>query len=208
MSDQARSAARRSGRRLEILTLVWNVIEAAVALGVAALTGSPALLGFGVDSLIESSSGAVLLWHLWGTDRPDREALALKLVGYCFLALAAFVAWESVGAIMGREAPEPTAVGIALAAVSLVVMPILARAKRRVATRLQSAALEADARQTEICAYLSAILLLGLGLNALAGWWWADPVAALAMVPIIGVEGKRALRGETCACTPASGEES
>ena len=91
---------------------------------------------------------------------------------------------------------------------SIVRGAILARAKRRVATRLQSAALEADARQTEICAYLSAILLLGLGLNALAGWWWADPVAALAMVPIIGVEGKRALRGETCACTPASGEES
>ena len=189
----------RRGRRLEYLTLLWNVVEAVVAIGSGVLAGSTALVGFGVDSMIESSSGAVLLWRLSEKEGGDsREGLALRLVGYSFLALAAWVAWDALNALLRKEAPEESLVGIVLAALSLMVMPILARAKRTVARQLGSRALEADSRQTDICAYLSAILLVGLGLNAALGWWWADPVAGLAMVPIIGLEGYRALQGETC----------
>jgi len=187
------------GRWLEYLTLGWNLVEALVAIGSGLAAGSTALLGFGVDSLIESLSGAVLLWRLLGDEEGEkREERALRLVGVSFLLLAAWVGWEGLTTLVGREAPDESFVGIALASVSLLVMPILARAKRRVATGLGSKALEADSRQTDLCAYLSAILLVGLGLNVLLGWWWADPVAALAMVPIIGGEGIRALRGEEC----------
>ncbi len=189
----------RRGRRLEYLTLLWNAVEAVVAIGSGILAGSTALVGFGVDSMIESSSGAVLLWRLSEkAGGESREGLALRLVGYSFLALAIWVAWDASNALLRREAPEESMVGIVLAALSLLVMPILARAKRTVARHLGSRALEADSRQTDICAYLSAILLVGLGLNAVLGWWWADPVAGLAMVPIIGLEGFRALQGETC----------
>ena len=198
-SGELRRESLRRGRRLELLTLGWNVVEAAVAVGSGLLAGSTALIGFGVDSLIESSSGAVLLWRLGDGDREsDREELALRLVGVCFLLLAAWVGWEAGSALLKREAPDESYVGMVLAGLSLLVMPILARAKRKVAGELGSRALEADSRQTDLCAYLSAILLAGLGLNALFGWWWADPVAALAMVPIIGREGIGALRGEVC----------
>jgi divalent metal cation (Fe/Co/Zn/Cd) transporter len=196
-----RAAATRRGRRLEVLTLGWNLVEAVVSVGAGMAAGSTALVGFGVDSMIESSSGAVLLWRLRDGDAGHRrEELALKLVGVSFLLLAAWVGWEAASALFLREPPEASPVGIVVAALSLVVMPILARAKRRVAGELGSRALQADSRQTDLCAYLSAILLAGLLLNALAGWWWADPAAALAMVPIIAKEGVEALRGETCAC--------
>ena len=189
----------RRGLRLESLTLGWNLVEALVAIGSGLGAGSTALLGFGVDSLIESTSGAVLLWRLLGEGGgEEREAKALRLVGYSFLLLAAWVGWDGMSSLLGHEAPDQSIVGIFLAAASLLVMPILARAKRRVAVGLGSKALEADSRQTDLCAYLSAILLVGLVLNAILGWWWADPVAALAMVPIIGGEGVRALRGEEC----------
>jgi divalent metal cation (Fe/Co/Zn/Cd) transporter len=174
-------------------------VEAVVAVGSGILAGSTALVGFGVDSLIESSSGAILLWRLKEGDGGEaREELALSLVGVSFLALAAWVGWDALRALLSREAPEESLVGICLAAVSLLAMPALARAKRKVARGLGSRALEADSRQTDLCAYLSAILLVGLGLNFALGWWWADPVAGLAMVPIIGKEGLGALRGETC----------
>lgn len=167
------------------------------------LAGSTALVGFGVDAVIESSSGAVLLWRLHDGGGDAREGLALRLVGISFLALAAWVGWDALGSLLNREVPEESLVGIVLAALSLVVMPILARAKRRVAGGLESSALHADSRQTDLCAYLSAILLVGLGLNALFGWWWADPAAALIMIPIILREGVSALRGESCAdCHP------
>jgi divalent metal cation (Fe/Co/Zn/Cd) transporter len=189
----------RRGRRLEYLTIGWNLVEAFVAVGSGWVSGSTALVGFGIDSLIESLSGATLLWRLWGRGGGDhREDRALRLVGVSFFLLAAWVAWESVGTLWEREAPDESMVGIGLAAASLVVMPILARAKRRVAAGLGSKALKADSRQTDLCAYLSALLLIGLGLNALVGWWWADPVAALAMVPIITREGVFAFRGEEC----------
>ena len=171
----------------------------AVAAGLAA--GSIALVGFGFDSVIEVTSGAALLWRLH-MDAPERreraERVALKLVGWSFLLLAAYVAFDAVKALVRREPPEASYVGIALAALSVVVMPLVARAKRKVAAGLGSRALQADSRQTDICAYLSAILLGGLILNALVGWWWADPIAALVMVPIIAKEGVQSLRGETC----------
>jgi divalent metal cation (Fe/Co/Zn/Cd) transporter len=199
--DPDRSRWIRRGRLLEYFTLGWNALEALVAIGSGFVAGSPALLGFGVDSLIESLSGSVLLWRLRdGEHGEDREDVALRLVGISFLALAAWVGWDATASLLEAAAPDESPVGLILAALSLVVMPLLARAKRTVARDLGSRALEADSRQTDLCAYLSAILLAGLGLNAALGWWWADPVAGLAMVPIIGWEGISALRGKGCQC--------
>ena len=189
----------QAGRRLEYFTLGWNLTEAAVAIGAGLLAGSIALIGFGVDSLIESLSGGILLWRLQqDTPSENREATALKLVGFSFLILAIYVGMDSAKTLIYRESPKTSVAGVILAIVSLIVMPLLARAKRKVAARLHSRALTADSRQTDICAYLSAILLAGLILNALFGWWWADPLAALCMLPLIISEGVEAVRGRTC----------
>lgn len=199
--ETARAANVRRGRLLEYLTIGWNSLEAIISIAAGLLAGSIALVGFGLDSLIEVSSGAALLWRLH-MDAPERreraEQIALKLVGVSFLLLAAYVTFDSVKSLLKREAPESSYVGIAIAALSLAVMPLLARAKRRVAAEISSRALQADSRQTDICTYLSAIVLAGLALNALFGWWWADPIAALVIIPIIAKEGLEALRGETC----------
>ena len=207
LGTPARSRAVRRGKLLQYATIGYNCLEGAVAIVAGLLAGSVALVGFGVDSAIEVTSGAALLWRL-GADvdeaRRDRaERISLRVVGVSFLALAAYVAWDAVAALLAREAPEESVPGIVLAAASLVVMPLLARAKRRVAREIASGAMRADAKQTELCTYLSAILLGGLLLNALVGWWWADPVAALVMVPIIAKEGVEALRGEPCGCADA-----
>lgn len=186
----------RRGRILEYVTIVWNSLEGILAIGAGIMAGSIALVGFGVDSVIEVSSGAIILWRLSAGDH--REQLALRLVGVSFLALAAYVTFDAVKALWFSEAPETTYIGISIAALSLVVMPFLARAKRKVALQLKSNAMLADSKQTDLCTYLSAILLGGLILNAIFGWWWADPAAALIMVPIIAREGVQALRGETC----------
>lgn len=191
-----RGSLVRRGRILAYLTIVWNSLEGIIAVGAGIVAGSIALVGFGVDSVIEVSSGAIILWRLASGEH--REKLALRLVGVSFLALAVYVALDAVKSLICREFPEASYVGIAIAALSLIAMPILASAKRKVAADLHSRAMQADSRQTDICAYLSAILIAGLGLNALFGWWWADPVAALVMVPIIAREGIEALRGETC----------
>ncbi len=189
----------KRGRRLEYFTLGWNMVEAAVAIGAGWLAGSIALVGFGVDSLIESTSGAILLWLLASPAHDEsRERLALRLIGVSFFLLAAYVCFEAIKSLLASEPPKASVPGIVLAAASLIVMPLLARAKRRVAADLDSHALKADSRQTDICAYLSAILLGGLALNALFGWWWADPIAALIMVPIIAREGFEAWQGEVC----------
>lgn len=191
----------RRGRWLEYLTIGWNSLEAVIAISAGLVAGSIALVGFGLDSIIEVSSGAALLWRLH-MDAPEKreraEQIALKLVGVSFLLLAAYVVFDAAKSLITREPPEASHIGIGLAALSLIVMPLLARAKRKVAATINSRALQADSRQTDICAYLSAILLGGLVLNALWGWWWADPVAALIMTPIIAKEGLEALRGETC----------
>jgi divalent metal cation (Fe/Co/Zn/Cd) transporter len=165
------------------------------------MAGSIALIGFGADSVIEIASSSILLWrlsdHALGNQREDT---ALKLVGVSFLVLAAYIAFESVESLLRHQAPRVSYFGIGYSVLCLVVMPLLARAKRRIASRLQSGALEADSRQSSICAYLAGILLGGLALNALLGWWWADPLAALIMVPILIKEGVDAMKGETCSC--------
>jgi divalent metal cation (Fe/Co/Zn/Cd) transporter len=199
----------RRGRTLEYFTLAYNSVEALVSLIAGAMAGSVSLTGFGLDSLIEVASGAALLWRLNhdvhahdvhpGGRGEVRDRIALRIVGCCFLALALYVAADSAAAFLRPEKPSRSLLGVAMAACSVVVMPLLARAKRRVATGIGSAALQADSRQADFCAWLSAIVLAGLLLNSLMGWWWADPIAALLMVPIIGKEGLDAIRGKACA---------
>lgn len=197
----SRADVVQRGRWLTWLTIAYNSLEAVVSLVAGLLAGSVALVGFGFDSLIELSSGVAGLFRLRHDADPAQreraERRALRVIGVCFSLLAAYVLVDAVRALLAREAPEESLPGIVIAAGSLVVMPLLARAKRRVAAHLGSAALTAEARQTEICWYLSLILLVGLLLNATMGWWWADPVAALTMVPLIGYEGKEALQGRT-----------
>ena len=192
----------KRGRYLEYFTIGYNSLEGLIAVAAGLAAASIALVGFGFDSLIEVTSGVALLWRLHADvdeNRRERvEAISLRIVGVCFLVLAIYVSYDSVKSLIRREAPEDSIVGIVLAAVSLIIMPLLVRAKRKVAGGINSGALMADSKQTELCTYLSAILLGGLLLNALLGWWWADPVAALIMVPIIVKEGVEALRGETC----------
>jgi divalent metal cation (Fe/Co/Zn/Cd) transporter len=197
-----RTQQLQRGILLEYLTIGWNIVEGVVAVASGALSGSIALVGFGVDSFIETSSGVILLWRLRaehrGTHAERVERIALKLVGVSFLILVAYVAFDCAKTLIQREAPERSILGIAIAVVSLVVMPWLAGEKRKTAGNLRSAALRADSRQTSLCAYLSSILLAGLLLNALLGWWWADPIAGLCMLPIIINEGREALQGKSC----------
>jgi divalent metal cation (Fe/Co/Zn/Cd) transporter len=197
-----RLRAARTGRMLQHLTIGWNAAECVVALAAGGVAGSIALIGFGLDSAIEVVASLAALWRLSrDRDEAGREAAertALRWIGGGFLLLALYVGADAVASLVARHAPDESFVGVVLAALSAVVMPLLARAKRRVARRLGSGALEAETRQTEVCAALSIILLAGLALNAWRGWWWADPVAALAMVPLIAREGLEAWRGRTC----------
>ncbi len=192
----------RRGRRLEYFTVIYNSLEGLIAIIAGWMAGSIALTGFGFDSVIEVTSGAVLLWRLHADGdearRKRAEELSLRIVGGCFLALTLYVSYESVLMLARHEPPARSLPGIALAMVSLVVMPLLSRAKRKVARQIGSQAMSADAKQTQFCTCLSAILLGGLLLNALEGWWWADPIAGLVMAPIIAKEGLGTLRGEAC----------
>jgi divalent metal cation (Fe/Co/Zn/Cd) transporter len=198
----ARTDTARLGRRLQYLTIGWDAAECVVALVAGFLAGSVVLVGFGFDSAIEIASSLAALWRLrWDADESRREAaerVTFRVVGLCFLLLAIYVTYDAMQTLRAHHAPEHSTVGIVLAAMSLVVMPTLVHFKRRVAGRLASGALEAEARQTLVCAYLSVTLLAGLGLNAWLGWWWADPVAAMVMVPLIAWEGWEAVRGRTC----------
>ena len=194
----------RRGKRLEWLTIAWNSLEALVSLAAGLLAGSVSLVGFGFDSLIELTSGATLLWRMSADADEERrervERTSLRIVGGCFLALAAYLVVDSVKTLLLHEAPERSPVGIAITAAAVVVMPLLARAKRNVAKQLGSAAMQADSKQSEFCMWLSAIVLIGLALNAAFGLWWADPAAALVMVPIIAKEGVEGLRARACRC--------
>ena len=193
-----------AGCSLEYLTVGWNVVEGLVAVGAALAAGSVALLGFGLDSFVETISGLVLVWRLraelGGTlDEAAVESVerrAERLVGVSFLLLAAYITFDAVTTLVAQEKPEASPVGIALTAVSIGVMLWLARAKHRVAATLGSRALAADAEQTQACWYLSVVVLVGIGLNAALGWWWADPVAALGVAVLLLREGLEALRGE------------
>jgi divalent metal cation (Fe/Co/Zn/Cd) transporter len=197
-----RPAAVLRGRRLEYFTVVWNTLEGLIAVVAGVIAGSISLVGFGIDSFIEVTSGSVLLWRMAVDSdvhrRETNEKRALRIVGTCFLLLAAYITYESILDLWSKRAPDHSIAGIVLACISLVVMPVLARAKRKVGRALDSAAMHADAKQTEFCTYLSAILLAGLMLNILFGLWWADPVAALLMVPIIAKEGIEGLQGKAC----------
>src|SRR6267378_6161850 len=172
------------------------------AIVAGAIAGSISLVGFGIDSFMEVTSGSVLLWRMSVDAEVQRRELnerrALRIVGVCFLLLAAYIAYESAADLRSKRAPEHSIPGILLACVSLVVMPLLSRAKRKVGRALSSAAMHADAKQTEFCTYLSAVLLAGLVLNAFFGLWWADPVAGLVMVPIITKEGIEGVQGKAC----------
>ncbi|MDQ6925111.1 MAG: cation transporter [Candidatus Eremiobacteraeota bacterium] len=204
--SDARTRLARRGRWLSVATIGYNSLEGLLAVGAGVAAGSVALVGFGVDSIIEVTAALAALWRLRAerfTD-PERreraEQVTLRIIGVSFLALAAYIAIDALVALWRHEAPETSRVGLVLTALSIVVMPALARAKRGVAAALASGALAAEAAQTQLCAYLSAIVLGGLALNVLFGWWWADPMAALVIVPIIAKEGIEGLRGET-SCT-------
>jgi divalent metal cation (Fe/Co/Zn/Cd) transporter len=198
-------------RTLEFLTIGWNSLEAVLALVSGLVAGSVALMSFGFDSMIEVFSGAVLLWRLRSLSlcssltlklREHTEQQALRLVVVSFVVLAIYITADSIYSLVRHRMPEGSILGIAVSAAAVVLMPLLARAKRRVARELNSEALHAESRQTDLCAYLSAITLAGLLLNSLLGWWWADPAAALVMVPIIANEAREALlEKRDCNCT-------
>ena len=204
MTATTRAALLTRGLRLEYLTVGWNIAEGLIAVGAGIAAGSIALIGFGVDSFVETISGAVLIWRLSAeaSGQLDEEAVerveqrAERLVGAAFLILAAYVGFEAVRSLLTNEEPQPSPIGIVLTAVSILVMLWLARAKRATGLALESRALVADAQQTYACWYLSVVTLAGLGLNALFGWWWADPVAALGIVVLLVREGLEALRGD------------
>ncbi len=195
----ARAALVRRGLWLGYVGLLYNFVEAVVSLVAGIAAGSVSLIGFGVDAAIEFTAAITALWRLHGDEHEHRreriEVRALRIIGGTLVVLACYVGWEAVQALRGAEVPRASIPGIVLAAASMLAMPLLGRAKRRVALALNSGALVIEAKQTSICAWLSGILLVGLVLNALLGWWWADPVAALLMVPLIGYEGLNGLRG-------------
>jgi cation diffusion facilitator family transporter len=188
---------RQKALSLEYFTVGWNVLEGVIAITAGILSSSIALVGFGLDSYIEVASGAVLIWRLRKHEDEEEEEKAEKrailLVGVTFLALALYVSYESIKKLIVQEPPAESLIGILLAIVSLIVMPLLAWQKRKVAAQIHSRALAADALETLVCSYLSLTLLVGLGLNAWLGWWWADPLAALVMVFFLVREGWEAI---------------
>jgi divalent metal cation (Fe/Co/Zn/Cd) transporter len=201
---------RRLGRRAQLLagaSVTWNVAEAAVAVTAGAAAGSVALIGFGLDSVVEVSSGLVILWQFRHPVPEERERRALRLIALSFFALAVYVAVESVRSLAGAGEPVTSVPGIVLAALSLVVMPVLSVAQRRTGRALGSGSVVADSTQTLLCTYLSGILLAGLLLDALAGWGWADPAAALIIAAVAAREGIAAWHGDNC-CSPAPGAAS
>jgi divalent metal cation (Fe/Co/Zn/Cd) transporter len=201
MSVEEREDALGRGLRLEYFSLVWNFLETFVGMVAGIIAGSVALVGFALDSVVESSSAAVLIWRLRneGSQRWDVESIekrAVRLVALAFWALAAYVGIKAVVDLVAQNRPEESPVGIALAIVSLVVMPVLAARKRVAARALDSRAMHADSSQTSLCTYISAFLLAGLAANALLGWWWADPIAGLGIAALAGKEGLELWRTE------------
>lgn len=190
-------------RLLVAATITYNVIEAVVALAAGTIASSVALIGFGLDSVIEVSSAAAVAWQFTASDPKRRERVALRFIAWSFFALAAYVAVEAVRGLLGAGEAERSPVGIVLVAVSVLVMPFLSFAQRRAGRELGSATAVADSQQTLLCTYLSAAVLVGLVLNAALGWWWADPVAGLVLAVLAVREGRNAWRGDLC-CAPAA----
>ena len=202
---RTRDAELRRGVALEYASLLYTLVETVVGLLAGVAAGSVALIGFGLDSLVESSSAAVVLWRLraeraGGRSTEDLERRAIRLISLAFFALAAYVGIRSVVDLAQRSQPDDSAVGIGLAAVSVVVMPLLAWGKRKVARALDSRSLQADSRQTSLCTYISGFVLVGLAANWLFGWWWADPVAGLAIAALALQEGRELWRTEDLCC--------
>ncbi|MGH3878318.1 MAG: cation transporter [Actinophytocola sp.] len=201
--DVALAPARKAvlSRRVRLLvaaTIAYNVVEAVVAIAAGTVASSTALIGFGLDSVVEVASATAVAWQFSGTDPEARERVALRVIAVSFFALAAYVTVEAVRSLLGGEPAAHSTVGIVLAAVSLAVMPGLSYAQRRAGRELGSASAVADSKQTLLCTYLSGILLVGLLLNSLLGWWWADPVVALAIAVVAVREGREAWRGDHC----------
>lgn len=194
---------RRWAIALAWVTVAWNLAEAVVALAAGSVANSSALIGFGLDSTIEVSSALVVLWQFRAAVPEARERLALRLIALSFFALALWVAGSAAIDLAQRSEPEVSRVGVALAVVSVVVMPLLALAKRCVGRVLGAATVMADSAQTWLCTALSAVLVVGLGANAVAGWWWADPIAGLVIAAVALREGVEAWRGHNC-CGPAA----
>ena len=193
-----RGLLTRRVRRLVAATITYNVIEAIIAIWAGAVADSTALIGFGLDSVIEVASATAVAWQFSGKDPEARERTALQVIAVSFLALAAYVTFESVRSLAAADQAAHSTVGIVLAAVSLVVMPVLSYAQRRAGRELGSASAVADSKQTLLCTYLSGVLLVGLLLNSLLGWWWADPVVALIIAVVAVDEGRKSWRGDHC----------
>ncbi len=201
VSGERRLLLNRRVRFLVAATISYNVIEGAIAITAGTVAGSTALVGFGLDSLIEVSSAAIVAWQFSAVDPETRERTALRVIAFSFLALAVYVTVESGRALIGGHEADASTVGIVLAAVSLVIMPLLSYAQRRTGRELGSASAVADSKQTLLCTYLSGVLLVGLSVNAAFGWWWADPIAGLVIAAVALKEGREAWRGDAC-CAP------
>ena len=197
MTSTTSTDLTRRAARLEHATIAWNVIEGIVAIASGLAAASIALIGFGLDSVVEVFAAGVVLWQLRGITH-EREARALRLIAWSFFVLGAYVTFESVRDLVTAAEPHESAPGIVLAVVSLIVMPALAAGKRKTGRAMGSATMIADSAQTLLCTYLSAVLLIGLLLNATVGWWWADPAAGLVIAALAVREGREAWRGDTC----------
>jgi divalent metal cation (Fe/Co/Zn/Cd) transporter len=198
MDAGRRAVLSRRVRLLVAATITYNIVEAIIAISAGTVASSTALIGFGLDSVIEVASAAAVAWQFAGKDPEARERTALKIIALSFFALAAYITVESIRSMLGADAAEHSPVGIVLAAVSLLVMPFLSYAQRRTGRELGSASAVADSKQTLLCTYLSGVLLVGLLLNSLFGWSWADPIVALVIAAVAVKEGREAWRGEHC----------
>lgn len=203
-SSERKAGLARRIRWFVAATISYNIIEAMIALTEGTRVSSTALIGFGLDSVIEVSSAAAVAWQFAGRDPEKREKIALRIIAFSFFALALYVAIDSIRALLGIGEARHSTVGIGLAAASLVIMPVLSLAQRRAGRELGSASAVADSKQTLLCTYLSAVLLVGLLLNSLFGWSWADPIAALVIAVIAVKEGLNAWKGDTCCPTPGA----
>lgn len=202
ISENRRAVLVRRIRLLVGFTIIYNALEGLVSLLAGTSAGSSALIGFGLDSLVEMSSALVVAWQFSG-DRPkEREHLALRLIGVSFFALAALVTWDAVTSLAYREAPDPSTVGIVIAVLSLIIMPTVSLTQRRAGQEVGSHTAVADSKQTLLCTYMSAVLLVALLANSLLGWWWADPLGALVIAGLAAREGVDAWRGDACCATP------